>query len=94
MTACEPYFCSDLALWLVRPDGTGLRRIGRKVREPWRPLWPPDGTRLLVGQILNPDGEVNSLVSLRVRDGAVSTLGYGLFAFEDWSWSPDSRRVT
>jgi dipeptidyl aminopeptidase/acylaminoacyl peptidase len=94
MTQCEPYFCSDLALWLVRPDGTGLRRIGRNVRQPWRPLWSPDGTRLLVGQILNPDGEVNSLVSLRVRDGAVSTLGYGLFAFEDWSWSPDSRRVT
>jgi dipeptidyl aminopeptidase/acylaminoacyl peptidase len=94
MTACEPYFCSDVALWLVRPDGTGLRRIGRNVRQPWRPLWSPDGTRLLLGQILNPDGEVSSLVALRVRDGAVWTLGYGLFAFEDWSWSPDGRRVT
>ena len=94
MTACEPYFCSDLGLWLIRPDGTGLRRIARNVERPWRPLWSPDGTRLLVGQILNPYGEVNSLVVLRIRDGAVSTLGYGLFAFEDWSWSPDGRRVT
>ena len=38
MTPCEPYFCSDLHLWLVRPDGSGLRKIGRKVKQPWRPL--------------------------------------------------------
>ena len=94
MTACEPYFCSDLALWLVRPDGTGLHRIGTNVRQPWRPLWSPDGSRLLVGQILNPHGDVNSLVALRVRDGSVATLGYGLSGFGDWSWAPDGRRVT
>ena len=54
MTPCEPYFCSDLHLWLVRPDGSGLRKIGQNVRQPWRPLWSPDGKRLLLGQILDP----------------------------------------
>jgi Tol biopolymer transport system component len=29
MTPCEPYFCSDLALWVVRPDGSGLGRLPR-----------------------------------------------------------------
>jgi len=97
MTPCEPYFCSDLDLWLVRPDGSRLRKVGQNVRQPWRPLWSPDGTRLLFGQILNPYGEIDALVVVRVADGAVWTLGGGNGApvsmFEDWSWSPDGRRV-
>jgi Tol biopolymer transport system component len=97
MTPCEPYFCSDLALWVVRPDGSGLRRVAQNVRQPWRPLWSPDGTRLLFGQILNPHGEIDTLVVLRLADEATWTLGGGggspVSMFEDWSWSPDGRRV-
>ena len=96
MTPCEPYFCSDLDLWVVRTDGSGLRKVGENVRQPWRPLWSPDGTRLLFGQIHNPHGQIDSLAVLRVADGAVWTLGDDgrpVSNFEDWSWSPDGRRV-
>ena len=97
MTPCEPYFCSDLHLWLVRPDGSGLRKIGRTVKQPWRPLWSPDGKRLLLGQIFDPDGNVGPLVVLRVANGAMWKLGGSgggeVSTFEDWSWSPDGRRV-
>ena len=97
MTPCEPYFCSDLALWVVRPDGSRLRRVAQHVRQPWRPLWSPDGTRLLFGQILNPHGEIDTLVVLRLADEAIWTMGGGsgspVSMFEDWSWSPDGRRV-
>ena len=97
MTQCEPYFCSELDLWVVRPDGSGLRKVGENVRQPWRPIWSPDGTRLLLGQVLNPYGQIDSLVVLRLADRATWTLGLGaggpVSMFEDWSWSPDGRRV-
>lgn len=97
MTPCEPYFCSDLHLWLVRPDGSGLRKIGQNVRQPWRPLWSPDGKRLLLGQALDPDAAIGPLLVLRVADGVAWKLGGSgggeVSTFEDWSWSPDGRRV-
>lgn len=95
MNSCEPYFCADLDLWLVKPDGTGLREIAKNFVQPWRPLWSPDGTRLLLGQVRNPYGEIDSLVVLRLADGQRIDLGReNLSMFEDWSWSPDGRRVT
>lgn len=64
-------------LYLIRPDGTGLRKLldcpeaCHQGGGYGSPAWSPDGTRIAVEEARNTLG---SLVLVRVSDGAHSTL--------------------
>jgi TolB protein len=74
----------EFALWSIRPDGSGLARIGAANRFPGAPTPPvaPDGTKLLLPRgdefvVLEADGR------RRLGPGDATTA----------SWSPDGERI-
>jgi Tol biopolymer transport system component len=82
--------CADL--WVIRPDGTGRRRLVASdvdqtiVSRPY--AWAPDGRRLVYTSLGR-----QSLVIVTVRDGRKGLLP-GSRASADPSWSPDGRWIT
>jgi TolB protein len=55
-------------IWLVRPDGTGLRKLTRHAGGNYSPVWSPDGKRIVFGSdrkhsdlmdiyVMNADGK-------------------------------------
>jgi hypothetical protein len=34
-------------LWVIRPDGTGLRQLGGPLVTAYQPSWSPDGTEIV-----------------------------------------------
>src|SRR3569833_2823986 len=78
-------------LWLVRADGTGLRRLtwGADVEDE-APSWSPDGKWVLF--VRRREGR-GSVCLIRASDGRVRTLYEGLVFIEPPKWSPDGRLV-
>lgn len=84
------------ALWTMRPDGGGLRRIAGPFAERpnehvqvRQPSWSPDGRRLVFLTQRPTRGEARIVG----RDGGASTrVATGVFV-ESVFWSPDSRRL-
>lgn len=79
-------------IWLVRADGSGLRRILPRFRNATEPVWSPDGARLLVedGRALysiRPDGGARRTI-VRLTADANGNLEDPLAA-----WSPDGKWV-
>jgi Tol biopolymer transport system component len=75
-------------VWVVAPDGTGLRRL-TKGYDSRGPVWSPDGKKLAFTRqlprytgpyVINADGSGGKLVKVR-------PFGYGP------SWSPDGTRL-
>jgi Tol biopolymer transport system component len=80
--------CADL--WVIRPDGTGRRRLAAEavdltgVGRPY--AWAPGGRRL----VYVPAGGRRGLAIVAVRDGRKRTLEGTRNAYStDPSWSPD-----
>jgi TolB protein len=83
--------CADL--WVIRPDGTGRRRLAAEAVDltvDARPYaWAPDGRRLVY---MRAGG--GGLVIVAVRDGRKRTLrGTRTVLSSEPSWSPDGRRI-
>lgn len=79
-------------IWLIRPDGSGARRILRGLRNVTAPLWSPGGGRLLITDAralysLRPDGRDRRLI---VR---LSADARGARQDPQAAWSPDGRWV-
>jgi Tol biopolymer transport system component len=84
-------------LYLIRLDGSGLRRLtfGEDAREP---SFSPDGTRILYDQnVLQPDNhysEQSQIAVMTVNGRNVRLLSGDLTGdLEQPTWSPDGRRV-
>jgi Tol biopolymer transport system component len=78
-------------VWLVRPDGRGLRALPHTVGDASRPVWSPDGEQLAVS-----DGAAGRCRLVRVGDEAAPSevlppVTQGMFAPSDWS--PDGRLI-
>jgi len=89
-SSCPPRFCGSQTLWVVRPDGTGLRRISDDARYP---RWSPDGRKLVFEGRIDPYGEANAIYVARAAGGPARRLirARGIFAHP--VWSPDGRRI-
>ena len=79
----------DYDLYLVRPDGTGLRRLTTDPAEDRAPAWSPDGTRIALVRrssggggivVIRADGRLVARVTHDRSDSAPT-------------WSPDGRRL-
>ena len=89
------------AIWTVRPDGTGNRRLlhadSRFPAGPSGPRWSRDGSKLLFFRRVNSgDGpEVGSLwyLTLATRQLTRIPLPTGRGAIRGYDWAPNGRRV-
>lgn len=89
-------------LWLIRPDGTGLRRLTRPgaalrwVRD-LRPAWSPDGTRIAFASNRHVTAEADAgdldLYDVTVDDGAITRLTRDPGVADEPSYSPDGKRL-
>jgi len=80
------------ALYTIRPDGTGLRRLTEDDGTDWYPAWSPDGARIAYVRI--PDGGPGWQIWVVNADGT----GAEPFTRDDRynetvTWSPDGRRL-
>ncbi len=73
-------------LWLVKPDGSGLRRLAKLDHEAFDPAWSPDGTRIAC--VVNREGTY-ALAVVTVDDGAVRYLRQARGIHAAPQWTPD-----
>jgi dipeptidyl aminopeptidase/acylaminoacyl peptidase len=78
-------------VWLIRPDGEGLRQLTRLNRDVVEFAWSPDGRRLAATVCY--DGTIDLLL-IDTDSGEASGLRSGLGCFGAPHWSPDGRFLT
>jgi Tol biopolymer transport system component len=77
-------------LYLVRPDGSGLRRITHRRHGAGGASWSPDGRRILFGST-PPRGGVQ--VFVKRLGGGVRQLTRGRDTYAYPAWSPSGKRI-
>ena len=89
-------FAHDRSLWLMRNDGTDLRRLTRyDARTSYAPSWSPDGTRIAYARTDYQDDRWVSHIWLVNSDGTGHTQLTGGDVWDDEpSWSPDGSKLT
>lgn len=78
-------------VWLIRPDGEGLRQLTRLGWDVADLAWSPDGTRLAC--TVNHSGAFD-LALLEVESGQLSQLQSGLGYYTRPNWSPEGEFLT
>ena len=91
-SSCPPSDCGDWLLWVMRPDGTGLRPIGREVGEGRYPRWSPDGKKLVFEAEIDSYGQATAIAVARVSGGSHLLVSGG--SFHHPGWSPDGRWIS
>ncbi len=74
-------------LFLIEPDGTGLRQLTSGSASDTHASWSPDG-RQLVFQRYSDENRSGSLFVLDVESGATTQITHGVGVFRP-AWSPD-----
>jgi Tol biopolymer transport system component len=82
---------SEGGLFIVRTDGTGLRRLTDDAFSAYRPRWSPDGTKILVTKHIQNVPEL-WLVPIDGAPTALKSYPDGSFAFEA-DWSPSGKQI-
>lgn len=79
------------AIWLIKPDGTGLTHVTDLSDRVANPSWSPDGSRLVFEDYL---GTNNTELYAINRDGTGRTrLTYTAEEESNPAWSPDGTRI-
>jgi Tol biopolymer transport system component len=86
------------ALYTIRPDGSGLRRITTQVTEISQPSWSPDGTQIVFasrGFLWTMRGDGSRVHRLKVTAFREDLGGYddSVLDAETPVWSADGRRI-
>ena len=88
---CGPDGCgSGTDIWLIRQDGSGLRRVTREGTHNEFPSWSPDGKRLAFAR---SDGVSGGIWTLNLSAAKARRLTSGPALDEQPAWSPDSKRI-
>ena len=74
-------------IWVVRLDGTGLRRVTTGLETAREPAWSPDGQWIA---FTRTDGETDSVFVIRPDGGELRRVAE---AASEPTWSPDSQRL-
>jgi Tol biopolymer transport system component len=75
----------DTDLYTIRPDGSGLKRLGPSGNFPAGPVWAPDGRRLV--------SSVWNAIDIRSAEGQVLRRIVVPGGATDLHWSPDGSRI-
>lgn len=93
-------WASVKGVFLGTADGKRQQRIyAADIDAPGEPLWPPDGSRLLVHQAALPPGATDPIGDLRTRFVLFDAEGKELARWmardraETVAWSPDGKRI-
>ena len=84
---CGPRFRAAPEIWIIRPDGSGLRRVVARAQQP---AWSPDGRRIVF--VRSPGGLALPETRIYVTglDGeGVRTVAHGYYP----AWSPNGKRI-
>jgi dipeptidyl aminopeptidase/acylaminoacyl peptidase len=74
---------------VVRPDGSGLRKLTRRRYGAGSPAWSPDGRRLA----FTAGNGHSAHVFVKRLGGGVRQVTHGADSFTAATWSPDGRRL-
>lgn len=80
-----------LAIFVVNPDGSGLRKITSDGVFERSPVWSPDGSRMLFVQVDEFTGA--EALYIRMADGSGRRKLVDAEQFGDYRWSPDGGRI-
>lgn len=73
-------------IYLMRPDGSGTRRITTSAMDDEHPAWSPDGRRIAFAR-------EGALFVVPAAGGRARRLGHGLGNADDPAWSPNGKLV-
>lgn len=84
----------DADLYLIEPDGSGLRAITRDKAGNGRPQWSPDGRQIAFLREKGTSRAARTSLCLIAPDGSRRRgLSDPLQNVKEFSWSPDSSRI-
>ena len=84
---------SPVAIYTIKPDGSGLRRLSRPGLVADSPAWSPDGRQLAFRLYGKGQGQNNDLYLMRADGSGVRRLTNDPDSDGYASWSPDGRRI-
>jgi Tol biopolymer transport system component len=82
----------DLHLYVVRPDGSGVERIGGDIWVEY-PAWSPDGRKIAFMAQTWADGDNYEIYVMNADGSAVRRLTHAPGSDGHPAWSPDSRKI-
>ena len=78
------------AIWLIRPDGSGLRQFTSGLKPDTSPRWSPDGRWLA---FVSARGDKPQIYLIAVDGGEALPLTYLPSGASDPAWSPDGKYI-
>jgi Tol biopolymer transport system component len=72
-------------VWLVKPDGRGLRTLSRAAGDLTYPVWSPDGEQLAIWDTTLPGSRIVRLGNEAAPSETLPPLAQGAFIANDWS---------